>query len=243
MAAKIVAARKYSALMKLWNSRCTSALEATISVPGTKTVDDSFFVLANTEILTVYTEDQRKDIAQRTTLYKNIFLKTLDELIAEKLITPADKALMKGKVTLQYVTNCSEFDGKISLKQRFDSNKSRVKNELIGFNINVNICFEPWFGDDLESSVKQIIAHELGHFFYYFHDKTPKLFEALCRTSSPTIPSCTRKSFVSDYAMSAPEEDYAESFAFWFLKKLDPGKNSQLIAKKSYFDNIFRNLK
>jgi hypothetical protein len=123
--------------------------------------DESYFTFTNTSVLKSFTTGQRKDIAARVDIYKDIFFKTLDALIVAKFLTKEDKTLMKGKVTLQYVANCNEFDGKISLKQWYNGSKVRVRNELIGFNINVNICFEPWFAADLPSSVSQIMVHEL----------------------------------------------------------------------------------
>jgi hypothetical protein len=204
--------------------------------------DETFFTFTNTAVLKSFTAEQKKDIAARVNIYKNTFFKTIDALIDSKFITKEDKALMKGKVTFQYVANCNEFDGKISLKQWYNGNKVRVRNELIGFNINVNICFEPWFASDVQTSVSQIMAHELWHYFYYFHDQSPKQFEAICRVPWINKPICTKKNFVSEYAMSSPEEDYAESFAFRFLKKLYPSNDPQLIQKKNYFDAIAASL-
>jgi hypothetical protein len=47
-----------------------------------------------------------------------------------------------------------------------------------------------------------------------FRDNQTDKFDKICWD---TRDSCDRESFVSDYAKNNSAEDYAESFAYWYL--------------------------
>lgn len=65
-----------------------------------------------------------------------------------------------------------------------------------------------------------IVIHELGHHVWWYKDSDPELFTKLCRLNDGVRNDrCVDRDFVSDYAKLAPEEDYAEHFQQWVIKR------------------------
>ena len=67
---------------------------------------------------------------------------------------------------------------------------------------------------------KLIVIHELGHHMRWYKDKNPKKFALLCRDKNDKrTDRCTNRDFVTEYAQIAPEEDYAEHFQQWVIRR------------------------
>jgi hypothetical protein len=62
-----------------------------------------------------------------------------------------------------------------------------------------------------------VYIHELAHYVYFFKDSNTNAFEQLCRAGTTKNSQCqSSEAFFSTYAATEPQEDYAESFAFWY---------------------------
>jgi hypothetical protein len=63
----------------------------------------------------------------------------------------------------------------------------------------------------------------MGHHFYFYHDDAVEQFETICWNDKTTRNHrCSDGDFVSDYARTLAEEDYAEHFMYWFLERPVP---------------------
>ena len=100
----------------------------------------------------------------------------------------------------------------------------------------------------LERQLQHILTHELGHYIYFFRDKTTEKFNTICRNDKQN--TCAKGDFYSNYSQENKEEDYAESFAFW-VSQLD-NKNSEkehgsaqsqwIMQKEQYFNTLYKHL-
>lgn len=91
--------------------------------------------------------------------------------------------------------------------------------------ITINLCFSPYYESHYEEYLQKIIYHELGHYYSYFHDTTMDTFTSICRTNDETpVNVCNPQDFVSSYATSLQEEDYAETFAYYMLDGSNSGR-------------------
>jgi hypothetical protein len=152
---------------------------------------------------------------------------------------------LSGKIEINYVKGCGTTHGSYHMTQRTDGSKRTFK--LI--KLNINLCNQQTYLENFNRYVRQIFIHELGHYLYYFKDPSTTLFDNLCRSSKRT---CDSEDFVSTYAEKNKEEDYAESFAHWYIQSttnttmiVDQEHGSATtsplrLAKERYFDNVYR---
>ena len=67
---------------------------------------------------------------------------------------------------------------------------------------------------------KSIVIHELGHHMRWYKDVDTKRFTDICRNNeNGRNDRCVSRDFVSEYAQTAPEEDYAEHFLQWVMHR------------------------
>jgi hypothetical protein len=99
------------------------------------------------------------------------------------------------------------------MTQKTDGSNRKFKE----IKLNINLCSEQNYLKNFNRYVKQIFIHELGHYLYYFKDKHTEAFNKLCRTGTR---KCESEDFVTTYAMKNKEEDYAESFAHWYMENI-----------------------
>ena len=94
--------------------------------------------------------------------------------------------------------------------------------------------------------VQQILAHELGHYIYFFKDENPSKFSEICWDNGKM--NCLPQDFVSNYAKKSKEEDYAESFAYWYLYSADGSSSDDkhgsapdnpINRRARYFEDLF----
>jgi hypothetical protein len=105
--------------------------------------------------------------------------------------------------------------------------------------LRVNLCGNFFMIRDLAQAYEKIVAHELWHHFYYFHDRLERdTYADICRASSAQINNeCKRSDFVSEYAYwNNSSEDYAEHFMHWFLDILPENQSSAMRNKTNYFE-------
>jgi predicted SprT family Zn-dependent metalloprotease len=153
---------------------------------------------------------------------------------------------LSGKVEIQYVRGCGTTHGSYHMTQRSDG----TNRKFTSIKLKINLCNQQTYVENFDRYVRQIFIHELGHYLYYFKDPNPKRFDSLCRGKGK---QCESEDFVSSYAEKNKEEDYAESFAHWYLQRMteehmivdrahsSAPTSAMTLAKEQYFDTVYGN--
>ncbi len=164
--------------------------------------------------------------------------KTLDLLLSKQLLNWDEIKLFDQKIKIHYTTKCQPLRGNFQLINNDDWSRSPKGIELL-----VSLCKPLPEVKSLERQLQHILTHELGHYIYFFRDKTTEKFNTICRNDKQN--TCTKRDFYSNYSQENKEEDYAESFAFW-VSQLD-NKNSEkehgsAQSKEQYFNTLYKHL-
>ena len=169
--------------------------------------------------------------------------KTLDLLLSKQLLNWDEIKLFNQKIKIHYTTKCQPLRGNFQLINNDDWSRSPKGIELL-----VSLCKPLPEVKSLERQLQHILTHELGHYIYFFRDKTTEKFNTICRNDEQN--TCTKRDFYSNYSQENKEEDYAESFAFW-VSQLD-NKNSEkehssaqsqwIMQKEEYFNTLYKHL-
>ena len=169
--------------------------------------------------------------------------KTLDLLLSKQLLNWDEIKLFNQKIKIHYTTKCQPLRGNFQLINNDDWSRSPKGIELL-----VSLCKPLPEVKSLERQLQHILTHELGHYIYFFRDKTTEKFNTICRNDEQN--TCTKRDFYSNYSQENKEEDYAESFAFW-VSQLD-NKNSEkehgsaqsqwIMQKEQYFNTLYKHL-
>ena len=169
--------------------------------------------------------------------------KTLDLLLSKQLLNWDEIKLFNQKIKIHYTTKCQPLRGNFQLINNDDWSRSPKGIELL-----VSLCKPLPEVKSLERQLQHILTHELGHYIYFFRDKTTEKFNTICRNDEQN--TCTKRDFYSNYSQENKEEDYAESFAFW-ISQLD-NKNSEkehgsaqsqwIMQKEQYFNTLYKHL-
>jgi hypothetical protein len=136
----------------------------------------------------------------------------IGKLIALGFLTMKDVQTLDEKIEIHYVSGCGTTRGSYHMIQKTDGSQRKFKM----IKLNVNLCNEENYLKNFDRYVRQIFIHELGHYLYYFKDTTTATFDVLCRGTGKS--NCQDEDFVSAYAQKNKEEDYAESFAHWYIE-------------------------
>lgn len=200
------------------------------------TSSDDYFVATPAPSLGGLTTEQATTTISRIDRAKELYASVVDEFVSKGWLNSADRDTMVGKVWFQLSNNCSELDGKILVRQWYDSHHNPIRNELVSLSITINLCFQPSYDAGYDTFLKKIIYHELGHYINYFHDTADAGFKNLCR--SGTTSTCASSDFVNSYAASAPDEDYAESFSY-YAQNSNAFTTTTLQQKLNYFQTAF----
>lgn len=139
---------------------------------------------------------------------------------------------MVGKITFKFSNNCNQLDGKILVRQRYDQNNRPLETELLNLFITINLCFTNGYENNFEEFLDRIIYHELGHYYNYFYDTNDKDFKNICRSGSENI--CSANDFISSYARTSADEDYAEVFSYYVQSRIQ-ATSTKLQQKIDYF--------
>ena len=169
--------------------------------------------------------------------------KTLDLLLSKQLLNWDEIKLFDQKIKIHYTRKCQPLRGNFQLINNDDWSRSPKGIELL-----VSLCKPLPEVKSLERQLQHILTHELGHYIYFFRDKTTEKFNTICRNDKQN--TCTKGDFYSNYSQENKEEDYAESFAFW-VSQLD-NKNSEkehgsaqsqwIMQKEQYFNTLYKHL-
>lgn len=174
--------------------------------------------------------------SQMSLLYRNIVAQSLKNLEDDKILTHDDVVAIGSKIVFNYVEQCSELRGLTKVTLSRNSAGRTVDGKLTSITFNVNVCEDMSYMDGFDDHIKSLVYHELAHYIYYLKDTTTSSFASLCRSGSNN--ACSRSDFVSDYSQNAIEEDYAETFQYWYQGTWWNTSN-KLISKFQYFDDLF----
>ena len=154
----------------------------------------------------------------------------LNTLHTMNILTNDEIKTIKDKLELRFVESCGDNKWYHKINQYYGDNDVLQNTTLEEIKLDIPLCDSYQYIDQLNTQVKKLLLHELGHYIYYFKDKSTNAFESLCRSSDgkTTKNVCTSDEFVSAYAQTSTEEDYAETFSRWALTKID--KNKQYLA-------------
>lgn len=234
-------------LQAAWMRTCpTQTTTPTTEQPVSN--DTNFTIITNPTYIESLPLAQKTKSAQRAALYTTSAEAIIDNMITHWILTSIDKAKIKWKIELNYVDDCKKIDWLTTVKQWYDSNKKRVKNELVSISLNISTCEESNFNTLFSTSYKHVFIHELWHYIYYLKDTDTKSFEDICRDSEEKkkIECAWYDKFYSKYAMNDPQEDYAESFAYRFQAinpEFDLNWHSDLTTinlKAQHFSDMYR---
>jgi hypothetical protein len=158
-------------------------------------------------------------------------------MLEKNILDTQDIKMLWNKINVRYLWWCKATKGSYTISREFaDTTLMDVK--IKDLTINVNLCPSYEYLHNLSTYVEEIFSHELGHHVYYFKDSNPKNFENICRTKK-WANICDKWDFVSSYAESKAEEDYAESFLFRYKKNPIDTSYQALQSKINYFSKLF----
>lgn len=165
-------------------------------------------------------------------------------LVEEGILDQQDIARLYDKIHVNYIQSCGSVHGAFHMLVWPD------RREVSKIVLNINTCTADPYLNNFSSYVNQILVHELWHYIYYFKDFDHDDFDKICRANNSS--RCLASDFVSSYAQRSKEEDYAESFAYWYLVEypnspsdkahtLDPANRvarSRRTKKLDYFNKL-----
>lgn len=169
----------------------------------------------------------------------------MQRLVKEGIMEASDLAHLDNKIIINYVQQCGNVHG--SYHMMVSPNGQQTVSKIV---INMNVCTTENYLTHFKKYVDQLFVHELAHYLYYFKDDTSRTFENICRKNNRNI--CNSEDFVTKYAQSSKEEDYAESFSYWYLMIHQGGKRipnssdiphlivpARIARKTEYFWTVF----
>lgn len=169
-----------------------------------------------------------------------------DKMIDQWFLTQDDISNLNNSIELHYINRCGTSHGSFHMIQAtwWDLIFKKLRLEI-------NLCSNPSYVYNYQNYVTQLFIHELGHYLYYFKDHTTAQFNQICWEGTTKI--CDETQFVTKYASSNNDEDYAESFAYRYIthqnKPIDSpldtsdfSRLSRLGRRAEYFDNSFEDL-
>ncbi len=150
---------------------------------------------------------------------KNSFYQSTDKYVHEIItdlvnigvLDDNDLKTLNYKIKVTYQQSCEVTEWAF----RVIRNKQTWKVTFKEIELIVAYCDKNNTPERQKRHVQQILAHELGHYIYFFKDENPSKFSEICWDNEKM--NCLPQEFVSNYATKSKEEDYAESFAYWYL--------------------------
>lgn len=171
-------------------------------------------------------------------------LREIKKLVRAGYLNEQDLEQLNHRIEIHYVRSCGKTKGSYHMLE--SHHHDRLFKNIV---LHINLCNLPKYRNRLDQFVQQILIHEMAHYLYFFKDNQIKTFEQICRSSDQN--RCQFHDFVSSYAMQSKEEDYAESFANWYLTRehrsrmiVDPEHHASpntptRLAKMQYFDTVY----
>ena len=174
-----------------------------------------------------------KEVGKRISEYNLMreYLKdALESAVDKKIISNDEKDYYSRTITIKY---------------------NEIKDWKFSANINIDQDLITFFYDkylflsrtreEIKREVQQLLFHEIGHKYAFWKDENQKkTFEKICWNWEKNI--CRNNDFVSDYALTDKDEDYAETFSyvfsdFWQWEKKWNSFSEKLKHKIEYFKN------
>ena len=201
---------------------------------------------APTSIKFINLVNRTKDLSGEELDYANLadeyIQKEIWKLLERNFLTQEDLKVLDNKIVVNYNKTCANTKWVFHMLQSSDW-KQKIFKSII---LNVNLCDNKSFIQNYTNYIRQIFIHEISHYIYMFRDTWTANFDKICWD---TAKGCTKENFVSNYANSNAAEDYAESFAYWYLdnfnwteKQHGAPSNAILVEKLSYFDKLAQRL-
>lgn len=201
---------------------------------------------APTPIKYVNLVNRTKDLSEEDLDYANLadeyIQKEIWKLLERKFLTQEDLKILDDKIILNYNKTCANTKWAFHMLQSSDW-KQKIFKSII---LNVNLCENKSFIQNYTNYIRQIFIHEISHYIYMFRDTWTANFDKICWDTSK---GCSSENFVSNYANSNAAEDYAESFAYWYLDNFNwaekqhwSSPNKIIWEKLWYFNNLAQRL-
>jgi hypothetical protein len=151
-----------------------------------------------------------------------------------------DLKTLNNKIEVTYLQSCDITEWSF----RVVRNKQTWEYSFKWIKLIIAYCEKNNTPERQKRHVQQILAHELWHYIYFFKDDNPSKFSEICWDNGKL--NCLPQEFVSNYATKSHEEDYAESFAYWYLYNTD-GSDGQhgaapdnpINRRARYFEELF----
>ena len=201
---------------------------------------------APTPIKYVNLVNRTKNLTEEELDYANLadeyIQKEIWKLLERNFLTQEDLKILDNKIVLNYNKTCANTKWAFHMLQSSDW-KQKVFKSII---LNVNLCDNKSFIQNYTNYIRQIFIHEISHYIYMFRDTWTANFDKICWD---TARGCSSENFVSNYASSNAAEDYAESFAYWYLDNFNwvekqhwASSDPILWQKLWYFNNLAQRL-
>ena len=201
---------------------------------------------APTPIKYVNLVNRAKNLTEEELDYANLadeyIQKEIWKLLERNFLTQEDLKILDNKIVLNYNKTCANTKWAFHMLQSSDW-KQKVFKSII---LNVNLCDNKSFIQNYTNYIRQIFIHEISHYIYMFRDTWTANFDKICWD---TAKGCSSENFVSNYASSNAAEDYAESFAYWYLDNFNwvekqhwASSDPILWQKLWYFNNLAQRL-
>lgn len=194
--------------------------------------------VVNPEFLQTLSSDERL-LAERSREVMVVALASvLDEFVQKWWFTEDDVNMLADVVVLEYTADCWSVAGKYEVSYQVDKNWQKKNVRTTALHLTVSTCTKIWFVVQKLWLSRLIAMHELGHHVWWYKDPSPEQFTNLCWKDEQTRNDrCVERDFVSAYAQTAPQEDYAEHFQQWVIKRR--ARPWFIDTKLRYFDRLF----
>lgn len=184
-------------------------------------------------------KEARESFYQSTDKYLH---EIMYDLVNIGILDENDLKTMNYKIKVTYQQSCEITEWAFRVIRNKQTGKVTFKEiELI-----IAYCDKNNTPERQKRHVQQILAHELWHYIYFFKDKNPSNFSEICWDNGKM--NCLPQDFVSNYATKSQEEDYAESFAYWYLYSTDDNSSDDghgsapdnpINRRARYFEDLF----
>ena len=182
--------------------------------------------------------ESKKTFSEST---ENYLQDIMADLININILDKSDLKILNNKIEVTYQQSCDITEWSF----RVVRNKQTWKYTFKWIKLIIAYCEKNNTPERQKRHVQQILAHELWHYIYFFKDKNPSKFSEICWDNGKM--NCLPEEFVSNYAKKSQEEDYAESFAYWYLYNADWSSDGQhgaapdnpINRRARYFEELF----
>jgi len=229
---------------KEWDSHNTSKTDKT-SAKAPKTSTESHNSAATKKIDFTFTHDTsglpsdaKKSFSESTEKYLQ---EIMTDLVDINILDKNDLKILNNKIEVTYSQSCDITEWTF----RVVRNKQTWEYTFKEIKLIIAYCDKNNTPERQKRHVQQILAHELWHYIYFFKDANPSKFSEICWDNGKM--NCLPQEFVSNYATKSQEEDYAESFAYWYLYNANWSTDGQhgaapdnpINRRARYFEDLF----